>query len=884
MSLLRVRGDPVAREFSFAGVRELFSGRVAADRPRALAGAARLAAPVFEDTGVAPERSDLTGAVLHGLYWLVANLAERDPLVVLVDDAHWLDAASARFLVYLARRLESLPVLLVVAVRGWEADERADVTESLLEAADRVVRLGTLSEAATAELLRRELGPRVDEELCRSCYEATGGNPFYLRALLAALMMEGGRPRVEAASRVRSLGVGAVGRSVLFRLSRLGDECERLAQASAVLAPGCPLRQAATLAGLERERAEVAADRLRAADLFAPERDLSFVHPIVREAVAAQLPASRRAALHASAARLLADENAAADRVAAHLMFAEPYGERWVVDALRAAAREAVARGAPEAAASYLRRALAEPPGSEERLDVLVELGRAQALLPGDFGGGALRQALELASDQARRAEIALELAWALTSVIRHWDAVVVLEQVLEGGDELDSQLVERIEALLLGSGAVYLPATEQILVRLAPRFARAKEGEVSDPVMLAALAQTGALAGLPAGEIAALARRALRDERLLAGHPPAHHAACGALSWADALEEAGRAADAGIAEAQRRGSAPFFALASTWRAGIALRAGELELAEAISERGHELAQETGSAHFTAMPYVPVLLERGRVERALEVVDSLELSGAVLDLWEGVIVLCQRGAVYTARGELERGIADMLDADRRMAEHGMHLSVLCDWVATASGALVRLGRESEARELVEHELEEARAFGAPRRLAIALSAGGLLEPGEQGLALLREAVQMVQRSPARLAYAHAVVNLGSGLWAQGQREQARQALTQGLDLARRLGALALAEHARSQLLATGARPRRDAISGPAALTPAELRTARMAADGLGNREIAQALFRSTKTVETQLSQTYAKLGISSRSDLVEALAGFQNIGVAAGKE
>ena len=151
---------------------------------------------------------------------------------------------------------------------------------------------------------------------------------------------------------------------------------------------------------------------------------------------------------------------------------------------------------------------------------------------------------------------------------------------------------MERIEALLLGSGAVYLPATERILVRLAPRFARAKEGEVSDPVMLAALAQTGALAGLPAGEIAALARRALRDERLLAGHPPAHHAACGALSWADALEEAGRAADAGIAEAQRRGSAPFFALASTWRAGIALRAGELELAEAISERGHELAQE----------------------------------------------------------------------------------------------------------------------------------------------------------------------------------------------------------------------------------------------------------------------------------------------------
>jgi DNA-binding CsgD family transcriptional regulator len=154
---------------------------------------------------------------------------------------------------------------------------------------------------------------------------------------------------------------------------------------------------------------------------------------------------------------------------------------------------------------------------------------------------------------------------------------------------------------------------------------------------------------------------------------------------------------------------------------------------------------------------------------------------------------------------------------------------------------------------------------------MALSALGALDGGDQGLARLTEAVELLDGTPARLEQARALVNLGAGLRRRDQPIAARTPLATGLDLAHRCGAVSLAEAARAELVATGARPRRASLSGPGALTPAELRTAEMASAGMTNRDVAQALFVSTKTVETQLSQAYAKLGIASRAELADAL-------------
>lgn len=154
---------------------------------------------------------------------------------------------------------------------------------------------------------------------------------------------------------------------------------------------------------------------------------------------------------------------------------------------------------------------------------------------------------------------------------------------------------------------------------------------------------------------------------------------------------------------------------------------------------------------------------------------------------------------------------------------------------------------------------------------MALSTSGLLDGGGRGLDLLRDAVKVLERSPARLEHARALVNLGGGLRRRGQVDAARKSLAEGADHAHRCGAVALADRARKELVAAGARPRRASLRGPEALTPAESRVARMAAQGLTNRDIAQALFVSTKTVEWQLSRAYEKLAVHSRTQLSGAL-------------
>jgi DNA-binding CsgD family transcriptional regulator len=838
-----------------------------------LEGAARFAAPVFEGELVGAADRDRVGAVLHGLYWLVAGLAERSPVVLVIDDAHWLDPASARFVVYLARRIESFRVLLVVGLRSGEGSGAAELAAALGGLAVMVLRPAALSEEASAVLVRGVLGARAGEELCRSCHQATGGNPFYLRALAVALAAERGSLS-EAAGRVRVLGGSAVGRSVLVRVAGMGSDCGRLAEAVAVLGSGSALRHAASLAGLERDRAELAADRLRAAELLVPGSGLSFVHPIVSEAIAIELAESRRAALHREAARMLLADGAAADRVAAHLLSSEPYGEGWASEALRAAAREALAQGAPEAAVSYLRRAMAEPPPPGSRLEVLLELGGSESMLPNHREFAAFRRALELASDARRRVEIVCELADALMGVTEFGSACELLEGVLADGEALDEASSERLEAYLIAGGVHDLRRTRRVLARAAPQFERAGRGEIEDSFLLTALATSGALAGRPAEQVAALARRALRDRRLwelwtaMAG-------ASIALTWTDQLDEAARVQDSAIAESQRRGSAPMFIWSVAYRSYVAWRAGDLELAEDHAQRALELARELGPYPFVPIYDAGVFVERGRGRQAAELLEPLDLWEERSHGWQ--VLLAERGQARVAVGDLEDGLVDLLEADRRMAAAGLQLSVLTDWVPAAVLALTQLERTEQARELAERELADALAFGAPRRHGIALSISGTLDPGKHGLARLQDAVSILERSPARLEHARALVNLGAGLRVRGDREQARAPLTAALDTAHRLGAIALAERAHRELIATGARPRRRAQSGRDALTPAELRTARMASQGLTNHQIAQALFVSARTVEAQLHQAYTKLAIRNRAQLRDALTATERV-------
>jgi len=193
------------------------------------------------------------------------------------------------------------------------------------------------------------------------------------------------------------------------------------------------------------------------------------------------------------------------------------------------------------------------------------------------------------------------------------------------------------------------------------------------------------------------------------------------------------------------------------------------------------------------------------------------------------------------------------------------------WRSGAAEALLRLGETAAAAELAQEELELARPFGAAHPIGAALRLAGLAEGGSAGIALLEEAVAVLERSPAVLARARALIDLGAALRRAGERAAARDPLRLGLDLAHRCGATALAAHAHDELASSGARPRRRALSGVEALTPSERRIADMAAQGLSNRDIAQALFLSVRTIENQLRRVYGKLDIGSRHELAAAL-------------
>ena len=371
MRVLAARGGELETGFSFGVVRQLFEpllvGASAAEREALLAGAARRALLALEDfrdqAGAMPleAESEPPFAVMHGLYWLAVNASAAGPLLVAVDDLHWADQASLRFVLYLADRLAGLPVALALSWRVAETGDGPDRLARLEQiAGGGVVSLTPLSLSGVRTLLTQEFGTAPAEAFAEACHAVTGGNAFLLRELIQQLRADAIGPGEEVSAQVAALGPRSVARAVALRVARLGPAAGELARAAAVLGDGAQLRHAAALAGVGLADAAAAADGLAGIGVFEPGTPLRFVHPIVRTAVHEDIPQAGRGLRHAEAARLLAAEGGDLDAVCAHLLVCEPAGSAEVVERLRAAAARAVGRGAPESAAAYLRRALAE--------------------------------------------------------------------------------------------------------------------------------------------------------------------------------------------------------------------------------------------------------------------------------------------------------------------------------------------------------------------------------------------------------------------------------------------------------------------------------------------------------------------------------------------
>jgi predicted ATPase len=351
MRVLEARGCELEQPFAFGVVRQLLEPAVST-RPGGaglFAGGAGPAARLFGPGQQHPAADGAGFEALHGLYWLVVNLADQGPVLVLVDDCQWADRDSLRFLAYLAQRLEGLAVAMVLAGRPPDpaGGEAGSLWAQLASRPSAVaVYPRPLSPAAVAALTREQLGAAAAGQLCRACQVATGGNPLFLRELLLALKTAGVVPSAAAAGAVQVVGPAAVRRFVLHRLAALGPAAAELARAVAVFGDGIELPLAAGVAGLSEDVARQAADDLVRADIFVRAGRLGFVHPVVRAALYEDLAPGERQARHAAAAAALARGGVSAERVSAHLLLTAPTGDRDRVAILRSAAADAARRAA----------------------------------------------------------------------------------------------------------------------------------------------------------------------------------------------------------------------------------------------------------------------------------------------------------------------------------------------------------------------------------------------------------------------------------------------------------------------------------------------------------------------------------------------------------
>jgi DNA-binding NarL/FixJ family response regulator len=876
VSVLSARAGELESEFAWGVVRQLFAGAVS-DTPEdpsgLFAGAAAMARPAL---GIKSAASpvDASYGTLHGLSWLTVNLAQRGPLLLAVDDLHWADPPSLRFLAHLVPRIAELPILLLVASRPVSSNTAPGaglVTRIAVDPALTVLAPAALGALACATLVRDALSSEATDDLCLACHEVSGGNPFLLRSLVADLAAEHVPPGPASADHVRRMTPAAVSASVLLRLAQLPRSALDLARAVAILGMPTELRPARLLAGLDVDQATDAAGALIRAGILHGEKTIAYVHPLVRSAVYRDLAGPERGRLHHRAARLLADEHAPLQRTALHLVESLPDADTWTVEQLRDAAADASARGAPEIAADYLRRALAEPPEQKLRAAVLFDLGIAEANQDPAAAVPHLAEALARADDLAARTKIALALGDALTLAGQLADAAQVLQRgIAEAGDDVPVRAP--LEAALL-SAARWEPAAQDVRHQLVTDIQRrADHGAPLDPRLHCQLAIETTARGVDREAALRHARAALVaiDEPPAAGATTVPEAML-VLVFADHADAARTQMDSWLALARSHVWPLGVSVGSTCASLAALYRGSVGEAVAHARGAVAGDAEVRLAPITVAFLVEALIERGELGLASRELAERGLDGELPLAWATTPLLLARGRLHAAAGDHRAAVRDLLATGQRCSAWQVANPAMVPWRSSAAVSLARLGDRNRAAALADEEVELARGWGAQRAIGVAVRAAGMICDGEQGIELLRQAAEILESSPAPLEHARALTELGAALRRAGHRSEARQQLRSALDLAHRLGGTSVANRARDELTIAGARPRRAATRGRDALTPSELRVAQLAAAGRTNREIAESLFLTLRTIETHLTSSYAKLGITSRRQLTARL-------------
>ncbi|MEU0037060.1 AAA family ATPase [Streptomyces sp. NPDC006333] len=826
--------------------------------------------------GAPPDQQGLRA----GLDWVLTHLAvQRAPMVLVLDDAHWADPESLSWLAAFAPRAEELPLLLVV---GYRPDELPDHAESFRvlpgRAGQRPVDLEPLSAAAVARLVREDLGAQADDAFCRECWAVTAGNPFEAVELTAKVRDRGLVPTEAGAHLLRDLAAAVKGSGLIARLERLGTSTVRFAWACAVLGTEIAPPLAAAVAGLGSEEAADAADALRGARILTGADTLEFVHPLVATAVYRAIPGAVRVALHGQAAWCVINEGLGPSAAARHLMESHPDGDVWVVQQLRAAARETQRAGAPDAARRYLARALREPPPFEERAAVLYELGCASLLTEPATTVNHLRAALE---EPITDPELRHNVVYRLSQVLAHSDRLAEASETLarESRRTADARVRLRMQSEQFMWDAFRAdepdsPARSRRLTRLADRLTGR---DLTERYVIGLRAWDATLRGEPAHVALEHAERAL----------------AGGLRWAEAdrgfevpilvaltfmyADRPGRTEElfaAGIADFESQGwHGAHLSFGYTILAYVRYRRGRLAEAEDFVRAGLRLAERVGPGtpvHWYAVAtLVEILLARGRVAEAARTAEEYAFGApfpAAVTFPDAQIVY---GQLLLARGLTKDAAAELAAAGRRLDPRGIRNPSWCPWQLHLARAESHDAPDRAVATALE-AVQRARQYGAPSAVGQALRAAAEVSSGSARVKLLEESVTHLERSPAAYELACALVALGTELRRSGRPKESAEHLYRGLDAAVQCGADGLVEEARDELAAAGLRPRRLHSTETDTLTARERAAAALTARGRTADQVAEELHIDEASVVRLLSAVYRKVG-TERTGLAAAL-------------
>ncbi|MBB4912258.1 DNA-binding CsgD family transcriptional regulator/Flp pilus assembly protein TadD [Actinophytocola algeriensis] len=875
---LQAIGDALESAMPWGVVRQMversvtrYQGEV---REAILAGPSGAALAALDGAAADPSEAELA-RTLHALWWVAVDLSATRPLLITVDDTHWSDLPSLQFLVYLSRRISDLPIALVVATRppAENSGPLAQLSDS--RHAERMLPRPLTREALSELAASRGVRPAAD--VVTALYDASGGNPFLATVLLDELeTLE--LPLDHAATAVR---IGGLGPSTVFRaaLGRLPADAVRLAGAAAVLGPGGDPWLTGAVADVGVADLPPAVEALVAAHVLADDAEhLRFLHPVVREAVLADLGPMSRAALHARAATELSAGRAPADRIAAHLMHAPRGTLPDAVDVLRHAAAALLAAGDGATAATHLERAVSECP---DDAGLRAEWGRAL-----------------LRTGNAREARNQLRAAAAGLPDAELVAAAASATAIVDGPQVAIEELTQAIAARPAGAreaGRMHLEARLAVIRSFLPEQRKVASAHLrgyatlpgitpDERTLLGLLAQMGRYEVWPAEEVAATARRALAggayfdDATGSIDAMVAWLVALVALIAADGFDDARREIDRAKQRVRLHGSPVEFAMVCNpaiimhWQLGnLAFVEAEAEgVLAAVSEEdpvAQVIALRATATHFGAY----CALERGDVDGAATLLARFDAEHSDVPRMLPTIWLHEpRASVALARGNPELARAEAFEQRDQLHAIGVDPPTM-SWRSPAVQALLLLGEQREARTLAGELVAVARKWNTPTDVGPALRVLAHAEPDGR-LALLTEAVAVLETSRARLHLARALVDLGEALRVAGRRSEARDPLHRGIDLATECGSIALRTRAVAALESLGDRPRKLMFAGVQALTASERRVADLALTGRANREIAHELFVTPKTVENHLGRIYTKLGINGRRELARALS------------